>query len=588
MPFSFLCMHLPAAALLLIATPAEAQSASAASPESGQGPAAAGAVAQPPTPAADTAALVVQNRTVFVFRAPLGARTVHERAEAAAQRIRTLAEADVADTVSASAIPEGLLLSVGGRPLLAITPADLDARVGETLEQARTRVSRSLTFAIQAEREQRSLIHVLWAVGTALLATIAFIVLLRVLQRLRRVAVARMPEVAGPRLPSLSISGFTLLSADQILGFIRRGLELVAWGLGLFGAYLWLTYVLTRFPYSAPWGEALGSYLVETVKQLTLGALGAIPGLFTVVLIFFATRFLARLVTTVFRAIETGEVSVTWVHADTVQPTRRLVTALLWLFALVVAYPYLPGSGSDVFKGVSVFVGLVLSLGSSGVVNQAMSGLVLMYARALKPGDYVRVDETEGTVVELGLLSTKVRTNKHELVTIPNAVLVGTTTKNYSRLAGDGDGVILYTSVTIGYDTPWRQVHALLIDAAMRTPGLRDEPRPFVRQTGLSDFYAEYQLNAVIERPEERVAVLSVLHGNIQDCFNEVGVQIMSPHYENDPGTPKIVPRDAWDPAPYAGSIVSSRDGAGVRRPDVDGRVETTGDGLASGAPRIT
>ncbi|HUF29942.1 MAG TPA: mechanosensitive ion channel domain-containing protein, partial [Gemmatimonadaceae bacterium] len=201
-------------------------------------------------------------------------------------------------------------------------------------------------------------------------------------------------------------------------------------------------------------------------------------------------------------------------------------------------------------------VGLMLSLGSSGLVNQAMSGLVLMYSRAFRPGDYVRVNDTEGTVAELGMLSTKIRTNKQELVTIPNAVLVATTTKNFSRIA-DGvatgtahDGVLLYTSVTIGYDAPWRQVHTLLIEAAGRTDGLRSDPRPFVRQSALADFYVEYQLNAHLEHPERRIQVLSDLHANIQDCFNEQGVQIMSPHYENDPAQPKIVPPADSHPAP--------------------------------------
>jgi small-conductance mechanosensitive channel len=251
---------------------------------------------------------------------------------------------------------------------------------------------------------------------------------------------------------------------------------------------------------------------------------------------------------------------VPWVHAETANPTKRLAVALLWVFAIVVAYPYLPGSGSDVFKGVSVFVGLVISLGSSGVVNQAMSGLVLMYSRALKPGDYVRVADTEGVVAELGLLSTKICTNKRELVTIPNGVVVGTTTKNYSRLAADGgSGVILHTSVTIGYDTPWRQVHALLLAAAERTPGLRRDPAPFVRQTALSDFYVEYQVNAHLEQPEERVAALSTLHENIQDCFNEHGVQIMSPHYEGDPATPKLVPPERWQMYPTGGERAGDR-----------------------------
>lgn len=516
-----------AAALLLVAADADAQEAVAG---------------------ADTAALVVQNRVVFVFRAPLGARSSAERAAAAANRIRRLAEQRVDENVVASRIPEGVLLSAGGQPVFAILPGDIAPGTGDSIEQVGVRASRSLADALKAEREQRSLSHTLWGLGAAALATLFFVVLLRLLGRSRSLLVGKLPFAAASRLRPPSIGNFTLVSAEQMLWLVRRVLEALSWGIGLFAAYLWLTFLLTRFPYSEPWGNALGEYLVRTVKQLALTAVGAVPGLFTVVLIFFAARFLTRVLAGVFKAVESGELQISWVHVDTVKPTRKLLTAVLWLFAVIVAYPYLPGSGTDVFKGVSVLVGLMLSLGSSGIVNQAMSGLVLMYARALRPGDYVRVNDTEGTVAELGMLSTKIRTNKQELVTIPNAVLVGTTTKNFSRGA-DGvatgaaqDGVLLYTSVTIGYDVPWRQVHALLIEAAGRTEGLRSDPRPFVRQSALADFYVEYQLNAHLEHPERRIQVLSDLHANIQDCFNEQSVQIMSPHYENDPAQPKIPP----------------------------------------------
>jgi small-conductance mechanosensitive channel len=229
------------------------------------------------------------------------------------------------------------------------------------------------------------------------------------------------------------------------------------------------------------------------------------------------------------------------------------------MLALVMIYPYLPGSNSPVFRGISVFVGLVVSFGGSGVVGQYLSGLVIMYSRALRVGDYVRVAEHEGVVVALGMLSTKLRTNKREEVNIPNNLLVSTTTKNFSRLAGT-EGVILYTTITIGYDAPWRQIHAMLIEAARRTPGLHAEPPPFVNQTALSDFYVEYQLNAHLERPEKRIRVLAGLHANIQDVFNEHGVQIMSPHYEADPADKKWVPRERWHEPP-----AKTPDGAGGR-----------------------
>jgi small-conductance mechanosensitive channel len=230
----------------------------------------------------------------------------------------------------------------------------------------------------------------------------------------------------------------------------------------------------------------------------------------------------------------------------------------------------MPGSGSGVFKGITLFAGAVFSLGSSALVGQFMSGLVLMYSRAFRRGDYVRVGECEGTILELGMLSTKIRTNKREMVTIPNSVVVGQEMKNYSRLAEE-TGVIVSTSVTIGYDAPWRQVHAMLEEAAARTPKLKREPPPYVYQMALSDFYVEYQLFAYLEFPNERIPVLAALHANIQDVFNEHGVQIMSPHFEGQPEGKVVAPREIWyaPPAkPPDGGPAKPPDGAPAEPPE--------------------
>ncbi len=448
-----------------------------------------------------------------------------------------------------------MLITIGPHAVFSITHADVDTLGGATLESTNQRVVSQLKTALVSAREERSIRHILSAIGFSFAATVIFLMALRLLRAGRRVVLARLPS-AQHRLADIKLAGFTLLNRENLLLFARRLLDLIAWVAGLFVAYLWLAYVLTRFAYTRAWGEALGVYLTSTVSRLALGALGAIPGLFTLVVIFVAVRGLARIVSAFFDSVESESVEVPWVHPETANPTKRIVVALLWLFAVVVAYPYVPGGGSDVFKGVTVFAGLVLSLGSSGVMNQAMSGLVLMYARALKPGDYVRVGETEGTVMELGLLSTKIMTTKREEVTLPNAVVVGTSVKNFSRRR-DATALLLYTSVTIGYNTPWRQVEALLIDAARRTDGLEHNPPPFVLKTALSDFYIEYQLNAILEKPPERIRVLDRLHANILDSFNEFGVQITSPHYIADPSQPAVVPRDKWYEPPAATEGVS-------------------------------
>jgi small-conductance mechanosensitive channel len=263
----------------------------------------------------------------------------------------------------------------------------------------------------------------------------------------------------------------------------------------------------------------------------------ALPNMFKIALILLFARLTARLGSLLFEAAESGRITLPGVFPETARPTRRIFVAINYLFALVACYPYLPGSGSDAFKGMTVLIGLMISLGGSGVISQAMSGLVLMYTRAHQVGDYVRIGETEGVVTALDMLATKIRTSKREEVTIPNSVVLGTATKNFTRLAGK-DGVILHTSVTIGYNAPWRKVHEILIEAANRTAGLKKQPPAFVVQTALSDFYVEYQLNAHLEQPEMRMAVLGKLHSNIQDTFNEAGIAIVSPHYEADPPNP--------------------------------------------------
>ena len=214
---------------------------------------------------------------------------------------------------------------------------------------------------------------------------------------------------------------------------------------------------------------------------------------------------------------------------------------LIWLFAIVVAYPFVPGSASTAFKGVSVFAGVVLTLGSSGLANQILSGFMLIYSRALRPGDVVTVGETFGVVTGIGTVSTKILTPQQEEVTIPNTLMLGSSVTNYTRT-----DALVSTTVTIGYDAPWRQVESLLLLAAERTPGLRREPPPIVWQRALSDFYVEYTLLCPIERQIDRYPVLADLHSKIQDAFNEFGVQIMSPHFLSQPDGRVIAPPESW------------------------------------------
>ena len=343
----------------------------------------------------------------------------------------------------------------------------------------------------------------------------------------------------------LFISSVTLEHLD-----FQRGLVTVAMiGLQLVIVYGIVGFILGLFPYTRPWGESLSGFLLSTIENLALRAAHAIPGLFTVALIVLLARVVVRLIGVWFHSIEQGRIKIDWIYPETAQPTRRILTTLVWVFAIIVAYPYMPGSETDAFRGVSVFLGLMLTLGSSGLVNQIVSGFTVTYSRALRLGDYVRIGDVEGTVVHLGVLSTKIKTLQQEETTIPNAVVAAQVATDYSRFA-DTEGVYTATSVTIGYDVPWRQVHSLLLLAAERTSGLRRHPKPRVFQTALQDFYVRYTLYVSLMRQEDRLVTMDALQANIQDVFNEYGVQIMSPNYMLDPAAPKVVAKNDWFAAP--------------------------------------
>jgi small-conductance mechanosensitive channel len=287
------------------------------------------------------------------------------------------------------------------------------------------------------------------------------------------------------------------------------------------------------------------------------GIIAALPNVLTVALILILARTATQVVHVIFFNVEQGRLRLPGVYTDTASMSGKLVAGLIWVLALVVAYPYLPGSNSEAFKGISVMVGLMVTLGSSGIFSQVMSGFTLTYSRALHAGDYVRVGDVEGRVSHTGLLATKILTPERQEVTIPNAVLISQTVTNYAPF--EQPPAYVSTEVTIGYDAPWRQVEALLLDSARRTPGIRTDPAPVVRQSALEDFFVRYKLLISLEDPSTRPVVFDALHENIQDAFNEHGVQIMSPHYEADPESPKLVPRARWFTGPAGGETTKGR-----------------------------
>jgi len=509
-------------------------------------------------PSGETATVVFFNRPIVVLRARVLGRGPAERALSSNRLMDDLISGGEAHQVETRVLVGAALVMAGGRTVLALTSPDVDELSGETLDQAAAGAARRLQQALDEAYEARTPARLLRSAAVALAVMLTGALLVFAVARSHRAVSARLVVLAETTVTKSGIADANLLRASRLGEFQRRLTSYIAVVLYLLISYSVIAIILRQFPFTRPWGESMRGFLFDTGINVGLGIARSIPGLVTIAIIVFLTRFIVRLIGLWFHAIDQGSIAgPRWLHPETAQPTRRLLTAAAWLFAIVLIFPYVPGSQTDAFKGVSVLVGLIVTLGSSGLMNQLMSNFMITYSRALRVGDFVRIGEVEGTVMHLGMLSTKIHTVFGEEVTIPNAVVIAQTTTDFSRMVGEG--VLTRTSVTIGYDSPWRQVHSLLLTAATRTPGIRKEVKPFVFQASLRDFYVEYTLAFALERQDQRVNTLAALHANIQDLFNEYGVQIMSPHYLGDPAAPKVVPADKWFAAPAHAKEVSTR-----------------------------
>jgi len=477
--------------------------------------------------------------------------TPEDRKDAARERILAQLRQPGAHTSSVEQAPQGAIVSLDGVLAFVVTPDDVQLLHEETALQAARRAADALDDAAAATRESRDFRAMSLAAALAAAATVVFALLVWALRRLRQAVHARLSRLATEHAERVRIGGVALFHREGARLAVRRLVGVAYWVAILLACYEWLGYVLGRFPYTRPWGDRLTDFLVDSGRNMLEGTARALPDIAVAVAIFVIARAAVSVVDRFTRGIQFREVDVGWLDADTARPTRQIVVVLIWVFALVMAYPYLPGSETEAFKGISVLLGLMISLGGSSIVAQGASGLILMYTRTLRPGEYVRIGNSEGTVVELGTFVTRIRTGLGEELTLPSALILGTVIHNFSR-AVRGEGFVVDASVTIGYDVPWRQVHAMLKLASQRTEGVLQDPAPRVYQTALSDFYVEYRLvcQAVPAEPRPRAEVISALNGNILDVFNEYGVQIMSPHYLDDPAEEKLVPKSHWFPPP--------------------------------------
>jgi small-conductance mechanosensitive channel len=472
--------------------------------------------------------LELAGREVFRFRSERSGYSPEQRRTAAAALLEDLLEDGGEGRITRQTFAEGEMLLFDGREVFAVLAADVDSMAGETLETLAAETAERLELAVGELREAQSFEALLWA-GVKSLLTLAIggLFLWGLVRNHRRLSV-HLARLGAQRL-ARGTGGSRYLWQQNLVALAHGSVALLSWGLGALVAFLTFERLLLYFPYSRPVGEELESELLAELRELALALVESLPGLAVAILVWLLARFAVGMVRRYFQAASRGLVHSHLAEAMTPLVAERLIAALVWLGALVVAFPYIPGSSTGAFQGVTVLAGLMVSLGSTSLVGQMASGIVLAYSRVFRVGDFVRFGEHVGTVVGFSLLATKLRTTRNDEISVPNSLFASATTVNYSRYAEEGS--FLATKLTLGYDIPWRRVHELLLGAARRTDGVRSEPPPAVLQTSLSDFYIEYELRAAVHEPERRQAVLSILHANILDDFAAAGVAILSPHH---------------------------------------------------------
>jgi small-conductance mechanosensitive channel len=493
----------------------------------------------------DTAPIKLDGEVLFFVRG-IGALSPESRARAIGKRIRGIAgKHDISpDSIVAVEIEGVTRIMVGKETVMAITQADLaverlTAREATVLylDQIRKAVDR-FRSARSSETFTRALLHsALW--------TVVLIGGLVVFLKLYRRLWAYLEGRYKGKIDSLKVKSLDIVSERTFWGPFTLLLRAVRIVIVVVIVYTYIELVLGSFPWTRFIAVEILDWVRTPLQVAGQTIADEIPNLIFLAIAWFITRVVLHAIKIFFVRVEARTISIAGFDPEWSMPTYNLVRIAVVAFAIIVCYPYVPGSDSEAFKGISIFIGVLVSLGSSSAVSNLIAGYMLIYRRAFKAGDLVQINDVRGVVSERRLQVTHLRTVKNEEIVIPNSIIVNSSVMNFSTVARES-GLILHTQVTIGYDTPWRQVNAMLLLAAERTEGILKEPKPFVWQRSLDDFFVTYELNAYTNSPRDMLHTYSELHRHILDAFNEHGVQITSPHYEGDPSNLKVVPKEKW------------------------------------------
>ena len=493
--------------------------------------------------------VVVEGDTLFYLYTKRGGYTPLQRAEMIDAAIMQLGKRFTLhpDSVYIESSDIVTDLMYGNKVIASFTDQD-GLWEGRSREQLATDKRKIVVQKLKELKEE----HSLWQLGKRILYFVLVLagqyLLFWLTGWLFRKLKVRIQKLKDTRLKPISIQNYELLDTQRQVNLLIFLSNLLRYVIMLLQLLITVPLLFAIFPQTKGLAYQIFSYIWNPIKNILVGIVDYIPNLFAILIICFAVKYLVRLVHYLSREVEAGRLKFGGFYPDWAMPTYHIIRFLLYAFMIAMIYPYLPGAKNGVFQGISVFVGLIISLGSSTVIGNVIAGLVITYMRPFKLGDRIQLNDTTGNVIEKTPLVTRIKTPKNEVVTIPNSFIMSSHTVNYSASAREY-GLIIHSEVTIGYDAPWRQVHQLLMEAALNTPGVIDDPRPFVLETSLSDWYPVYQINAYIREADKLAQIYSDLHQNIQDRFNEAGVEIMSPHYmAMRDGNESTIPKDDLRP----------------------------------------
>lgn len=472
--------------------------------------------------------------TLFFIYNKIGSFKAENRATTIAERINLLYNDPFYSpdslTISTSDLSVDIIYK---RDVVIMSITDLDAKVvGDNSLSLAKKNSSIISKAILYQQEYNSEWNWLKRIGLAVLLLAIIILIVWIINRLFRWLKFYIISNKEKHITGLKVKESYVFSPDKQLEFVLRIISIIRIVVLIFVLYISLPILFSVFPATKHYATILLKWIFSPARSALMGFVHFLPNLFSIIVIVLLFVYLIKVIKFFVDEIHKGQIKIDGFYSDWAIPTFNIVKILLYAFMVVIIFPYLPGSNSPIFQGVSVFVGILFSLGSSNAIANMIAGLVITYMRPFKVGDFIKIGDVSGTVLEKTALVTRIRTSKFENITIPNATVLSSSSINYSsNTKEDSNGLVIHSTVTIGYDTDWKKVHNALINAASRTDLLEKNPAPFVLQTSLDDFYVSYEINAYTKHPTQQPLIYSKLHQNIQDCFNEAGLEIMSPHF---------------------------------------------------------